>query len=371
MSVPFIRYSMSSHLPYILGGAGAVAVAAYFVHSSGMLASAPQKSAQQAQKLQQKAKKLYQQAAQKRDSNLWAQASECENQANMLVLNLRQQAAKSQEAAKAAQSVQLTKQGQPATQAQVVAPQSTQAVQSAMVQGAQAQAQVAIQAQSQIAAQAQSQVQTSQSAMQMQASLGNTGASASSAGLADSFQPQYPGFPGSEVDFITQYSMSDEDQTREFQKQAGVPRPTQIGNVHQPVDSFLGSYRDFEMYNSGCYPSADAYVYPSTEYGPSGPGPMNGGIDSATVLKPGLYPEITTADGFSQITIDGPRNLAWTDNVFDESTALNRNFNQSYDLRPEPGVDLYSPDKLSAWGMSVSSQGRLGGNTAPVRQVVA
>lgn len=356
---------MSSHLPYILGGAGAVAVAAYVVHKSGMLASAPQKSAQQAQKLQQKAKKLYQQAAQKQDSNLWAQASQCENQANMLVLNLRQQAAKSQEAAKAAQSVQLTKQGQPATQDQVLATQA------AVVQGAQSQAQAAVQAQAQIASQAQSQVQTSQAAMQMQASLGNTGASASSAGLADAFQPQYPGFPGSEVDFITQYSMSDEDQTREFQKQAGVPRPTQIGNVHQPVDSFLGSYRDFEMYNSGCYPSADAYVYPSTEYGPSGPGPMDGGIDSATVLKPGLYPEITTADGFSQITIDGPRNLAWTDNVFDESTALNRNFNQSYDLRPEPGVDLYSPDKLSAWGMSVSSQGRLGGNTAPVRQVVA
>jgi hypothetical protein len=101
------------------------------------------------------------------------------------------------------------------------------------------------------------------------------------------------------------------------------------------------------------------------EIGPSVPGPLASGLDSATVLKPGLYPEVTTADGFSQITIDGPRNLAWTDNVFDEGTALSRNFNQNRDLRPEPDVSLYPPNLTSGWGVS------MGGAVASVRDHVA
>ena len=175
--------------------------------------------------------------------------------------------------------------------------------------------------------------------------------------VANQFDMQHPGMPGSETDYTPSYARQDEVDTQDFHKRAGVPAPTHLANVHQPVDDFLGSYRDFEFYQSGCYPHADTQVYAQRETTPYPPGPMASGVDSATMLKPGVYPELTHSDGFQDILIDAPRNLFWADNVFDQETSLTRNFNQSRDLRGDEPVKVLDPMLLSGYGISQSTQG--------------
>lgn len=193
--------------------------------------------------------------------------------------------------------------------------------------------------------------------------------------VADQFDVQFPGFAGSSLDFVPQYQKQDEVNVEEFQARYGEPQATHLANIHQPVDGFLGSYRGFEFYQPGCYPSSDTRVYAQSETVPYVPGPMASGIDSATVLqpplsqigpnggdgadsatllKPGVYPELTHADGFQDILIDAPRNLFWADNVFDQQQSLTRNFNQNYDLRGDEPIKIQPIP--CGWGISQSTQ---------------
>lgn len=187
--------------------------------------------------------------------------------------------------------------------------------------------------------------------------------------VSTQFDTQFPGFPGAEIDMTPTYNRQNEVDTQDFHKRIGVPSPVHLANVHQPVDSFVGSYRDFEFHQPGCYPNADSRVYAQRETVPWVPGPMAQGIDSATMLKPGVYPELTHADGFQDILIDAPRNLFWADNVFDQQTALTRNFNQTTDLRGDEPVKLQDPVALSGWGISQTTQGPFEVRNA-VREIV-
>nr|QYA18532.1 transmembrane protein [Clandestinovirus] len=404
-------YSSKKYTPWILAGIGVVGVTGYLAYNQGWYdkymqgASQKQVAAQtkQAQQLNQRAAYLKQQAAATGDSGLYAEANRCEHQANAIMYKLKQQAtttAAVQEPVKAAQSAAV----QSATAAQTSADAAQKAVQAAgqhpqavqAAKQAQTAAQVAktaatqakatqnpaeVAKQTQVAANAAvvatqqanvaTQVATQQPAAAQQPAAQQNMIAEASTGMADQFDVQYPGFPGTELDFISNFNGADEQATKDFQQQQGVPRPTQIGNVHQPVDQFLGSYRDFEFYNSGCSPAADAYVYSSSDVAPNAPGPMASGIDSATVLKPSAYPDVVSADGFSQITIDGPRSAVFTDNIFDDGTALSRRFNQNYDLRSDLQPQIYNPEMMAGFGVSISTHGAFSNNTMPVRETIA
>jgi len=174
--------------------------------------------------------------------------------------------------------------------------------------------------------------------------------------VVQQFDPQFPGFPGSAIDYTKNYNSKDECCVKEFHDRMGAVRPSHLSTVHQPVDAFLGSYRDFEFYNSGCYPSADTRVYMNRQLPEWLPGPQASGIDSSQVLTPGgIFPEITSADGFQDILIDAPRNLMWTDNVFDQPTCLTTTKLQSYDLRGDVPVKIQ--ENCGNWGMSQSTIG--------------
>lgn len=175
--------------------------------------------------------------------------------------------------------------------------------------------------------------------------------------VANQFDMRHPGMPASEQSYSPTQGRQNEVDMQDFHKRAGVPQPVHLSNTHQPVDDYLGSYRDFEHYQSGCYPHADTQVYSQRETVPYKPGPMASGIDSATMLKPGVYPELTHADGFQDILIDAPRNLFWADNVFDQETSLTRNFNQSRDLRGDEPVKVQDPMLMAGYGISQSTQG--------------
>jgi hypothetical protein len=173
--------------------------------------------------------------------------------------------------------------------------------------------------------------------------------------ISNQFDGKYPGFVGSELDFVPQYQECDEKNVAEFQAWYGEPQANHLANVHQPVDTFLGSYRGYEFYQPGCYPTSDTRVYTQSQNVPYVPGPMSEGIDSATMLKPGVYPELTHSDGFQDILIDAPRNLFWADNVFDQQQSLTRNYNQNYDLRGDEPLKLQ--EIPCGWGISQSTQG--------------
>ena len=107
---------------------------------------------------------------------------------------------------------------------------------------------------------------------------------AQSNSLLDQFRPAFPGFPGSELDFEPYNSMRDDLEVAAFEKRMGKPRPTHLANVHQYVDAFLGSYRDFEFYQSGCYPHADTRVFSKRPNVGYTPGPLASGVAPNTLL---------------------------------------------------------------------------------------
>jgi hypothetical protein len=118
----------------------------------------------------------------------------------------------------------------------------------------------------------------------------------------DQFRVPFPGFPGSELDFVPHYNIQDETATLAFAKQQGVPAPTHLANVHQPVDAFLGSYRDFEVYQSGCYPHKDARVYSHRRTNAWVPGSLESGHSMSTMLdftKHPTYPIATHGTSLS------------------------------------------------------------------------
>ncbi len=102
--------------------------------------------------------------------------------------------------------------------------------------------------------------------------------------LVDQFTPAFPGFPGSELDFEPHNSIRDELNVAEFSKRMGKPRPVHLANVHQYVDAFLGSYRDFEFYNAGCYAHADTRVFSQRPNIGYVPGPLESGVSPSTLL---------------------------------------------------------------------------------------
>lgn len=104
--------------------------------------------------------------------------------------------------------------------------------------------------------------------------------------LHDKFDPPFPGFPGSDIDFNPEYSQLDEMRVKQFRRQYGTPMPDHLSKAHQPTDAFLGSYRDFEVYQSGCYPHVDTRLQSSTR--PTigwTPGPLASGESPQTHLN--------------------------------------------------------------------------------------
>ena len=107
--------------------------------------------------------------------------------------------------------------------------------------------------------------------------------------LMDQFNVPYPGFPGSELDFSPLYNKRDELETKAFEKQYGTPLPTDLGYIHQPVDALLGSYRDFEVYQSGCYSHKDARVFSHRPIEVWDPTRLESGTGNSTLLDYSKY----------------------------------------------------------------------------------
>ena len=69
-----------------------------------------------------------------------------------------------------------------------------------------------------------------------------------------------------------------------FEKKQGIPMPSHLSNSHQSVDAFLGSYRDFEVYQSGCYPYRDARIESGRPIQAWVPGTLQSGVAPSTYL---------------------------------------------------------------------------------------
>lgn len=103
--------------------------------------------------------------------------------------------------------------------------------------------------------------------------------------LHDIYEAPFPGFPGSDLDFNGGYSSLDERRVQQFRARTGEPMPSYLGQSHQDTDAFLGSYRDFEVYQAGCYPHSDTRIQSARPSVGWVPGKLSSGQSPRTLLN--------------------------------------------------------------------------------------